>query len=265
MSGHEQFGEDLALYALNALEGEARTDLEKHLSSCPTCRSELAQLRGDGALLAFSTLGPRPPLRARQRLLDAAAREGAPQATSRPARPRATALPTRRSWWGWLGWAATAAVVVFAASLWKENAALRQILQSARVQAVQNVRELEDLRRIAAPVLAPEAQRITLVAVRTRPQPQGKAFYLRNRSSLVFVANNMPSLPPQKAYELWLIPASGAPIPAGVFKPDAHGSATVVNPPLPSGTEAKAFAITVENETGATSPTMPILMMGTGE
>jgi len=118
---------------------------------------------------------------------------------------------------------------------------------------------------IAAPIIAPDAQRITLVAMKTPPQPQGKAFYLRNSSNLVFVANNMPALPPQKAYELWLIPTQGAPIPAGVFKPDARGSATVVNPPLPVGTEAKAFAITVENEAGATSPTMPIVMMGTGE
>jgi hypothetical protein len=29
--------------------------------------------------------------------------------------------------------------------------------------------------------------------------------------------------------------------------------------------EAKAFAITVENEAGASTPTMPIMMMGTGE
>jgi anti-sigma-K factor RskA len=75
----------------------------------------------------------------------------------------------------------------------------------------------------------------------------------------------MPALPPQKAYELWLIPTSGAPIPAGVFKPDAHGSASVVNPPLPAGAEAKAFAITVENESGSATPTMPIVMMGAGE
>lgn len=171
----------------------------------------------------------------------------------------------RRSWWGILGWAAAAAVVVFAASLWKENSALKQSLASASAQAAQNARELEDLRKIAAPIVTPEAQRITLVAVKSPPQPQGKAFYLRNRSSLLFVANNMPALPPQKAYELWLIPAQGAPIPAGVFKPDAHGNATVVNPPLPAGTEAKAFAITIENDAGATSPTMPIVMMGTGE
>ncbi len=105
----------------------------------------------------------------------------------------------------------------------------------------------------------------SLVAFKAPPQPQGKAFYLRNRGNLVFVANNMPALPPQKAYELWLIPRQGAPLAAGVFKPDAHGSATVVNPPLPAGAQARAFAITVENETGATAPTMPIIMMGTGE
>ena len=124
---------------------------------------------------------------------------------------------------------------------------------------------MDELRRIAAPIIAPEAQHVTLVAAKTPPQPQGKAFYLRNRSSLVFLANNMPPLPPQKAYELWLIPSSGAPIPAGVFKPDAHGSASVVNPPLPAGVEAKAFAITVENESGSSAPTSAIVMMGAGE
>jgi hypothetical protein len=156
-------------------------------------------------------------------------------------------------------------VIVLAASLWKENAQLHLSLTLAKERVIENTRQLAELQRVAAPILEPEAQRVTLVSVKTPPQPQGKAFYLRNRSNLVFVASNMPPLPPQKAYELWLIPAQGAPIPAGVFKPDAHGSATVVNPPLPAGAEAKAFAITVENEAGATSPTMPIVMMGTGE
>jgi anti-sigma factor RsiW len=75
MSGHEQFGEDLALFALNALEGEERGALEKHLATCADCRLELEHLRGDGALLALSTVGPKPPARARQRLLDAVAKE----------------------------------------------------------------------------------------------------------------------------------------------------------------------------------------------
>ena len=271
MAEHEQFAEDLALYALGALAGDERAVLEKHLATCSSCRLELEQLRGDGALLALSTVGPKPPARARQRLLDAVAKESLP--TLSEAHPSKTAkggapavsIGSRGSWWGWLGWAATAAVIVFAASLWKENEALRAGLASATSQAAENARQLEEIRRVAAPIIEPEAQRVTLVAVKTPPQPQGKAFYLRNRGTLVFVASNMRPLPPQKAYELWLIPAQGAPIPAGVFKPDAHGSATVVNPPLPAGTEAKAFAITVENEAGATTPTMPIVMMGTGE
>jgi len=265
MSVHEQFAEDLALYALNALEGDDRAVLEKHLAACSECRLELEQLRGDGALLALSTIGPKPPARARQRLLDAVSKESAPTRAQNARKMGHLSVAPRRSWWGALGWAATAAVVVLAASLWKENAVLRQSLASASAQGAQSARELEDLRKIAAPLIAPETQRITLVAMKTPPQPQGKAFYLRNRGSLVFMANNMPSLPPQKAYELWLIPIQGAPIPAGTFKPDAHGSATVVNPPLPSGMEAKAFAITVENEAGASTPTMPIMMMGTGE
>jgi anti-sigma-K factor RskA len=258
MSVHEQFAEDLALYALDALAGEDRANLEKHLAGCSACRLELEQLRGDGALLALSTLGPKPPQRAKQRLLDAVAKE--PRTTT-----QVTKVEARRSWWGALGWAATAAVIVFAAALWKENAALKQTLATASAQATQNTRELEDIRRIAAPIIEPEAQVVTVVALKTQPQPQGKAFYLRNRGSLVFLATNMPPLPPSKAYELWLIPVQGAPIAAGVFKPDAHGRGTVINPLLPPGAEAKTFAITVENEAGASTPTMPIVMMGAGE
>jgi anti-sigma-K factor RskA len=270
MSEHERYAEDLALYALDALRGEDRARVDEHLAACAACRRELEQLRGDTALLALSTAGPRPPQRARQRLLDAVAREAAASPTPstsvrRDGAPSFVETPARRSWWGVLGWAAAAAVVVFAMSLWRENSVLKETLASAGSLAAKNAREMEELRRIAAPILAPEAMHVTLVAAKAPPQPQGKVFYLRNRSSLVLLANNLPALAPQKAYELWLIPTSGAPIAAGVFKPDAHGSASVVNPPLPTGTEAKAFAITVENEAGATTPTMPIVMMGTGE
>ncbi|HVR26075.1 MAG TPA: anti-sigma factor [Candidatus Polarisedimenticolia bacterium] len=256
MSEHEQYAEDLALYALDALLGDDRAKLDQHLTACAACRLELERLRADTALLAMSAMGPRPPQRARQRLLDAVAREGrAPLAHD----------VSRRPWWGWLGWAATAAVIVFALSLWQENALLRATLASASGRQAESARQLEELRKIAAPIIEPEAQRVTLVATKTPPQPQGKAFYLRSRNSLVFLASNMPALPPQKAYELWLIPMSGSPVPAGVFKPDAHGSGSLVNPPLPAGLEAKAFAITIENESGSPTPTSPILMSGAGE
>src|SRR5277367_3393536 len=262
MNEHEQFADDLALYALEALQGEDRTKLEEHLAACASCRLELEQLRADGALLALSATGPRAPQRARQRLLEAVAKEPRIAATSAATVPGRTDSGRAQSeeergpgWWGWLGWAATAAVVLFAVSLWRENTALKQTVTSANAQAERSTREMEELRRIAAPILSPETKTITLVAAKAPPQPQGKAFYLRSRGGLIFLASNMPPLPPQKAYELWLIPTSGAPIAAGVFKPDAQGSGSVVNPPLPPGTEAKAFAITVESEGGSSTPT----------
>jgi anti-sigma-K factor RskA len=257
MSQHEQYADDLLLYALDTLRGEERSRVDEHLATCASCRLELEQLRGDSALLALTATGPRPPQRARQRLLQAVARE--------PRLPKIAETSPRRSWWGALGWAASLAILVLAAAFWKENAALHETLASARSQAAESGRELEALRKIAAPIIEPEAQRVTLVAAKAPPQPQGKAFYLRNRGSLIFLANNMPPLPPKKTYELWLIPANGAPVPAGLFKPDVHGNASVVNPPLPTGAEAKAFAITVENEAGSAAPTMPIVMMGSGE
>ncbi|MGB2603103.1 MAG: zf-HC2 domain-containing protein, partial [Candidatus Sulfotelmatobacter sp.] len=95
MSAHEQYADDLALYALDALRGEERARVDEHLATCAACRSELEQLRGDTALLALSATGPRPPQRARQRLLDAVARE--------PRLPSVAQAARRRSWWGVLG------------------------------------------------------------------------------------------------------------------------------------------------------------------
>jgi len=256
MSGHEQFADDLALLALGSLEGEERLAVEKHLQECASCRRELESLRGDLALLSLSTAGPKPPARSRKRLMTAIAQE--------PRRAGAAAVP-KRSWWIWAPSLMAAALVFVAVILGRQNSALQQQIAGMQSDAAAQQVELRRAREIVSTLTASDAMRVTLVAAKAPPQPQGKAIYVRDRSSLIFIASNMPAAPPEKAYELWLIPTSGAPIPAGVFKPDAHGSATVVNPPLPAGIEAKAFAITIEPEAGSTIPTMPVVMLGVGE
>jgi anti-sigma-K factor RskA len=75
-------------------------------------------------------------------------------------------------------------------------------------------------------------------------------------------AANLAPIPEGKTYELWVIPVSGAPIPAGLFRPDASGSASVVLPQLPKGIPAKAFGVTIENAAGSAAPTLPIVMSG---
>jgi len=255
MSAHDQFADDLALLALEALKGDERVTLEKHLEGCSSCRSELERLRGDMALLSLSASGPAPPRRSRERLLKAIANE-----------PRAQKIgAARRSSWTLLPWLAAAALLLVAGFFWQQSDRLAQRVARLQDESAQLQTQLERAREVVSTLTSTDALRVTLVAAQAPPQPQGKAIYVRERSSLIFLASNMPALPPQRSYELWLIPTNGAPIPAGMFKPDARGSATVVEPPLPGGVEAKAFAITVEPEQGSSAPTMPIVMMGAGE
>src|SRR5262245_15080103 len=209
MSVHEQFAEDLALYALEALTAEQRDSLERHLHDCADCRRELEKLRGDMALLGLSASGPRPPQRSRQRLMDAISRE----------RRQPIAAPSRR-WWTAVPWVVAAALAVVVGLLWRDNQEQERRLVGLQSESKQQRIDLERARQIVATLTATDALRVTLVAAKTPPQPQGKAIYVRDRANLIFLANNMPQLPAQKAYELWIIPQAGAPIPAGVFKPD---------------------------------------------
>jgi anti-sigma-K factor RskA len=254
VSAHEQFADDLALLALGALQGDERVALEKHLEGCFACRRELERLRGDMALLALSASGPAPPQRSRERLLKAIAKE-----------PRAQKAAPLRSSWAIVPWLAAAALLLVAGFFWQQSDRLAQRVAHLQDESAQQQAQLERAREVVSTLTSTDAMRVTLVSAQSPPQPQGKAIYVKDRSSLIFLASNLPALPPQKAYELWLIPTNGAPIPAGVFKPDARGSASLVEPPLPAGVEAKAFAITVEPEQGSSAPTMPIVMMGAGE
>jgi len=255
MSVHEQFADDLSLYALGALQGEERLAVEKHLEDCPDCRRELAQLQGDLALLALSASGPKPPLRSRERLMAAIAQE--------PHR-----MPVRlakwKTWWTALEWAAAAATVVVITLLLRQNTDLRQRVAALEANSTGQQKQLLQAEELIATLTSADAVHFTLVAGKTSPQPQGKAIYLRSTGTLVFLASNMPELPPQKIYELWLIPTSGAPIPAGLFRPDTHGSAALIKPPLPTGVAAKTFAITVEPGAGSAAPTSTPIMTGIG-
>ena len=254
MTAHEQFGEDLALYALGVLEGDERTALERHLADCASCNRELEQLRGDTGMLALEAAGPAPPQRSRKRLLEAIALES-------PA--RVGEVRTRR--WTLAPVLTSIVLAVFAIVLWREDIQQKKRIDSLQSEITQNAGVLEHAKMVIAMLEAPDAVRVSLAPSQTKPQPHGKAMYLPQKGALIFMASNMPMPPPAKTYEVWLVPMSGSPMPAGTFKPDAQGSATVMMPPLPSGIQAKAFAVTIENEGGSQTPTMPMVLVGEGQ
>jgi hypothetical protein len=182
----------------------------------------------------------------------------APPEDEQPNRSRALTLL------GWLGWILAVGLAVAGAKFYQQEAA-----QSAQLGAQSS--ELARLNADAArahqlldALADPDAARITLTAKPpAKAQPLGRVTYNRANGSLIFLADDLDPLLAGKVYELWLIPADGRnPIPAAVFHPDNHGNASVILPDLPTGVPARDFAVTVEDEGGAQTPTLPYVLAG---
>ena len=260
MKTHDQFAEDLALYALDELTGSERQELEAHLDACAACRRELQALRGDLGLLGLSSGGPQPPARSKERLMRAIAAEPRGVSAAAP-----DAAPRRSFGWAWVPTLAAVVLLAALAGLWRSNGRMKdQLAELAghnQDQAIQLDRLNEELRLLTAP----DAVHVSLNPQKSPKQPSGTAIFSPSRSRMMFMASNLPPVPAGKAYELWIIPAQGAPMAAGVFKPDEHGNAVMMDQKMPAGVEAKAFAVTVEKEEGSDKPTSAIMLMGAGE
>jgi hypothetical protein len=273
MNGHSQYAEALALYAMGALDDPRElAALEAHLGACGDCRRELEALRADAALLALSAVGPKPPERARQRLLKAIAAEPSLQPTERR-KPKPYIVGRLRS--RWLSLAPVAVMLllaIFSILLWRDLRNTRRDLRHLRAQMDQVQAELEqknhdlaEAKAVRDLLRAPDAWPLTLVKQQAPPQPQIKTVYSKQQGSLLLMASNLPLLPENKIYELWLLPAdNGAPMPAGWFKPDSKGNGMMFHAMQSPGIGAKGFALTIEPAGGSLKPTMPIVMAPAG-
>lgn len=256
--------EDLALYAMHALANGERAAIREHLAGCEACRTELAAVSGDLALVAMSAEQHSLPTGARQRFLEriGAATEPDNKVANIGDYP-VTAKPPRQSVRTWIPWTAVAALLVIAITLGVQLYLVRLDLQRETGLASAQMAESHRAREVLDVLTAHEAQRVLLTAGSPHPTPTARAVYLASRGALVLQANNLAAIDAGKTYELWIIPANGsAPIPAGLFRPDAAGSASLVLPQIPTGVQAKAFGVTIENAAGSPTPTLPIVLVG---
>ena len=253
MNTHEQFAEDVLLYALGSLDEGERQSFEAHLRDCVECRRELQAAQEDLGLLALSTAGPKPPARSRQRLLTAMASE--------PKKTQTRGSSVGKGWM-WIPWFATLALALLSSLLYFANLRIKNDVAAIRANSQAQEVELRQAREMLELLKSPDAMRVTLTPGAERPKPQGKTIYSLQKGRLIFMVSNLPPAPPKMAYELWLVPKTGAPVPAGTFWPDTSGNATVLQTSMPSGVEPKAFAVTLEKAEGADTPTMPLIMQG---
>jgi anti-sigma-K factor RskA len=211
-----------AAYLFGAADRDEDQAVTEHLASCREPHAELRDgLGGDLLALGLEPVEPRPELR--DRLMATVARTRQDHVAARAEVPA-----PRRGMFDWLadGWArgvaAAAVVAVIALGAW--NIGLQGQVSASR-QVARAVADAE--------------------AVHSVSGDAGRGLLLDTGSGAAFVAAAMADLPSDRVYEAWLIPADGAPVAAGVFRP-GDGPMLVQ---LDEGLEGYAtFALTVERE-----------------
>ena len=289
--------DDLYLFALQLLPDADMKDAATHLKDCAQCRGLLGEIQGDLAAYALTAELHTPPAQARERLLRQVSEEKkvipmpppveVPQLVEREPEHVEPFLQSRGSRvshideqeerqprrfapiMAWVGWSIAAVMTAVAGMQVDQRKLTEQDLSVAQSQLNQSAAQIARAKQVSDTLRDASAMQVAMhipVSAGSTPKldPEGHATYEPSTGALVFVADHLDPLQADKTYQLWLLPATtgAAPIPAGLFKPDALGNATVVMPPLPKGVAARGFGVTVENEGGAKTPTLPVVLSG---
>jgi hypothetical protein len=168
----------------------------------------------------------------------------------------------------WTGWAVAAGCSFVAGLQFHQRQQIQSSMATQQARLDDATKQSAHAQDALATLTAASAMQVALHSTSDlkpgTPAVTALAAYLADKGALVFIATHMDPAPAGKVYELWLLPADGrSSMPAGTFKPDAQGSASVVMPQLPKGVPAKGFGVTIENEGGSDTPTLPIVLAGT--
>jgi anti-sigma-K factor RskA len=215
---------DYTSYALGIAEDPERAEIAEHLArKCPECVSGMASAMATVTAMSGAVPVAEPSPRLRRRVM--ATVEKAPR------RSRAGVF---------VPWAITAAMSIALVAIGISGR--RQIGDTAKLQQALSI--LND----------PAARDVTFGETGKPPLPgtRGRIF-VSPGNGVVFIGASLPRIDAGKTFELWVIPARGNPIPAGLFRSQPDATAVFVRPgPVES---AAAVAVTVEPEGGSAQPT----------
>ena len=251
--------EDFDLYALGALDADEKQRFEEHLSACSACRQELAVAQQRTSLLGLAAppVAPRPQVKSA--LLEKVKIEKAKTEGRVSTNPPAPAVP-KKIRWGLrfsLGFGLATAVLAFATfELARQDLNRGKQIKQLQTQVSQDAAAIQNVGQLAG---APDTVMITLF--QQAGGPPGQAHVLYNaRMGLAAYSGQIAPAPADKSYQLWLVPATGAPLNAGLVAANQQNGAIVVH--LAPGVAAKAFAVTLEPAGGRPQPTGPKVLVG---
>jgi anti-sigma-K factor RskA len=224
---------DLAApYALHALDEDERAAFERHLEECHDCRAQLVELQEAATALAYAAEGPDPSPALRERVLEAARRDGR-GAEVIPFPKRRWILPTTATV------AAVAAVAAIAVGLWAVSLS----------RDLDREREAKGTYERAFQLLGGDAQ-VTRLA-----DGEGGVLVAGDGSAALVVCG-LPPAASSKTYEAWVI-VGADPKPAGLFRGGSGCPPVLLTRPVPDGA---VVAVTLERKRGVSKPTQALLV-----
>jgi anti-sigma-K factor RskA len=230
------------LYAIGLAEEPERSEIGDHLArGCEVCMTEMKHARELASLLGTSVPLSQPSPNLRKRIL---ASVGSPQ---------------RGFWWAPV-WAAVAAFCFVAAVYFsgRERESMTEVLRNREQMREQSL-ELTRLNEAFAILNGPDTAVVSFGEGRTQP-PRGRVF-VNPSQGVLLTASNLPPAPAGKTYEMWVIPKTGNPVPAGLFQSNADGAAIYVRQGTVDINTTGAIAVTLENAGGADQPTSQPLIV----
>lgn len=217
----EELRDEYGAYSLGIAEDPERSEIAAHLARhCPDCTRGVRSAMLTVTAMSAAIPPVNPPKHLRSRVIGMVERE------------------TRRPLFGvLLPWAACAAMAV---------ALVAVVMLPRRPNA-----DTAKLERALAILNDPATKEVTFGE--TAKPSRGRVFVSGSRG-VVFIGASLPMIAPGKTFELWVIPATGNPAPAGTFQSQTDSTAVYVRPgPIPRDTAA--VAVTIEPEGGSQKPT----------
>ncbi|WP_037321522.1 anti-sigma factor [Amycolatopsis orientalis] len=225
-------------YAVDAVTEEEAAAFKRHLRGCPACGQEVRELRETAARLGAALAAAPPPGLREATLTEVARTRQWPPLVAAVRRARSSKQPpVRIALWG----AAAAAVGALVFGLVTTNNGPESDPAQQQLASVNSV------------LTAPDASTVKDAAPGTTTVVTS-----RSRQKVVVLAGDLPPLAPGKAYQVWLIGASGVHS-AGLLVSDGPHRTRPVLADLPGAIDR--VGITAEPAGGSRTPSTPAVAM----
>ncbi len=233
---HSPFRENLPAYALGALDAEDIAALEAHLQTCESCRTKFAEYRQISNSL-LTAIPPRQPSAALRKRL-----QNQLPSARKTVRPRLA--------WSFNQLALGGALVLLL---------LMNLFSFVQMRGLQSqqaglLKQLQQNQFTVAMLAYPGTQSLPISANNV----SGSVLLDRDRNTAALVVWNLPTLPRQQTYQIWLIEPSGHRVSVGLFHPQENSSYTTQ--PIFSQQALSNYVgigVTVEPAGGSDQPTGP--------